>query len=103
MTGLATLAAFGLWSHPSVSTDGYPGLLQAGAAAVGVGLTLVLQHLVGSHHAFAAATSLLITTGLARPGNPLYGLLIGLTLVILGGPLLGRLPFGDDQSEADAG
>ena len=90
--GLAALAIFGLTRYPSISTTGSPSLRQVAAAVTGVGFTVLLLELVGSHHAPAAATALLITTGLARPGAPLIGLVLGLAIVIALGPLIGRLP-----------
>lgn len=93
-TALASVAAFGLWGSASMSARGYPSLRQAGAAAVALGVTLGLLHLLRTHHAPAAATSLLIATGLAGPGKPLFGLLIGLAIVIAAGPVLARVPLG---------
>lgn len=92
--GLAALAVFGLWTHPSVTVEGHASLQQAAAAGVAVGLTLLSLHLTGAHHAPAAATAVLVATGLARPGRPLVGLAVGLVLVIVLAPLLGRLPAG---------
>jgi hypothetical protein len=71
---------------------GHVTALQAVAAAIGVGITLLLLQLAGSHHAPAASTVLLITTGLARPGRPLLGLIVGLALVLAASPLLVRAP-----------
>lgn len=90
--GLSSLILFGLVGSPSVSEAGFPSWSQAAAAVFGVGLTVFLLQLAGSHHAPAAATTLLITTGLAKPGTPLLGLVLGLSIVIALGPLLGRLP-----------
>jgi HPP family len=90
--GLAALAVFGMTRYPSISTTGSPSLRQVAAAVTGVGCTVLLLELVGSHHAPAAATTLLITTGLAKPGAPLVGLVLGLAIVIALGPLAGRLP-----------
>ena len=91
-TGFGALWAFGLLNHPSVSTTGAPSLAQVGASAVAVGVTLFVLEMVGSHHAPAAATALLVSTGLARPGPPLIGLVLGLAIVLVLGPLSGRLP-----------
>lgn len=90
--GLAALAVFGLTQYPSISATGTPSLRQVAAAATGVGCTVLVLELAGSHHAPAAATTLLITTGLAKPGAPLIGLVLGLAIVIAIGPLVGRLP-----------
>ena len=89
--GLFSLAVFGLWTHAATTAIGHSTLRQAGAAAVALGLTLAALHLTRSHHAPAGATTLLIATGIARPGKPLFGLLVGLAAVILIGPWLGRL------------
>ena len=83
---LVALAALGLLHHPSVSATGAPTLIQAAAAA-----TLCVLELAGSHQAPAAATALLVATGLAKPGNPLIGLVVELAIVIALGPLVGRL------------
>ena len=90
--GLAALAVFGLTQYPAISATGSPSLRQVAAAATGVGVTVLALELVGSHHAPAAATTLLITTGLAKPGAPFVGLVLGLAIVIMIGPLIGRLP-----------
>lgn len=93
-TALGALALFGLWGHPSVDAVGFSTLRQAAAAGLAVGATLGILELTNTHHAPAASTALLVATGLARPGAPLYGLLIGLAGVIALGPLLGRVPLG---------
>ncbi len=98
LCGFAALVAFGLTRYPSISTTGSPSLRQVGAAVTGVGVTVVLLELLGSHHAPAAATTLLITTGLAKPGAPLIGLAVGLAIVIALGPLVGRLPLSQALS-----
>ena len=90
--GLAALAIFGLTRYPPISTTGSPSLRQVVAVVTGVGFTVLVLELVSSHHAPAAATALLITTGLAKPGAPLIGLVLGLAIVIALGPLVGRLP-----------
>ncbi|MFG3120101.1 HPP family protein [Streptomyces sp. NPDC048197] len=86
--GLASLAAFGLWSHPSIAEQHQETVLQICAQAVGVGLTLFLLHVCDAEHPPAAATTLLITSGICRPGPPLYGLLLGLALVLVLAPVL---------------
>ncbi|GGZ02451.1 hypothetical protein GCM10010300_53020 [Streptomyces olivaceoviridis] len=84
---LASLAVFGPWSHPSVAERHQDTVGQIGAQALAVGLTLFLLHLCDAHRPPAAATSLLITSGMCRPGPPLYGLLAGLGLVPAVAPL----------------
>lgn len=91
--GVAALAAFGLWHHPALTTTGRPSFAQTAAAATAVGVSLLVLELVGYHHAPAAATALLVTTGLARPGRPLLGLTVGLIIVLALGPLSGRVPW----------
>lgn len=102
-TGLAALAVFGLWSHQATAVVGHSSLRQAGAAAAAVGCTLAVLHLTRSHHAPAAATAILVATGLARPGRPLFGLLIGLGGVLVLGPALARLPVGRAGVERNRG
>ncbi|TQJ91246.1 HPP family protein [Streptomyces sp. SLBN-31] len=86
--GLGCLAAFGLWSHPSVAVLHHDTARQISAQAVAVGLTLFLLHVLDAHHPPAAATTLLIASGISRPGPPLYGMLVGLALVLAIAPLL---------------
>lgn len=90
--GLGCLAAFGLWSHPSIVETGRDTATQIGAQALAVGLTLLLLTLLEVPHPPAAATALLITAGIARPGPRLYGMLVGLALVIVCSALLSRVP-----------
>jgi hypothetical protein len=88
--GLAVWVSFDLVHEPSIVTWGIPSWNQVIASGVAAGLTMSLLELLHSHHAPAAATALLITTGLARPGPPLIGLVLGLAIVITIGPLCGR-------------
>lgn len=90
--GLGALVLFGLEHHPSVSGVGMPSWRQVLASAAAVGLTMSVLELLHSHHAPAAATALLITTGLAKPGAPLIGLVVGLAIVVTLGPLCARWP-----------
>jgi hypothetical protein len=90
--GLACLAMFGLWHQPPMMVPGHATLNGTAAAALATGLTLSLLTLLDRHHAPAAATAVLISTGIARPGLPLYGLMIGLALTIILTAALGRLP-----------
>jgi hypothetical protein len=97
--GLAMLAAFGLWSAPSLAQTGYPTWAHVGAAAVAAGLTLFFLEVADAHHSPAAATALLVATGLAKPGRPLFGLVAGLAVLILAAPVLSRLPFRREEAE----
>jgi hypothetical protein len=90
--GLACLAAFGLWEHPSTAADRSDDWRQIFAQALSVGLTLFLLVVLKAHHPPAAATALLITSGIARPGPPLYGMLTGLALVVATAAVLSRVP-----------
>lgn len=85
--GLAMVASFGLTNRPPVTDLGMPSLRQVLASALAVGMTMFTLELLGSHHAPVAATALLISTGLAKPGAPLIGLVLGLAIVIVLGPL----------------
>lgn len=89
--GLACLAVFGLWSHPSVTEQHHDTWRQIGAQALSAGATLLLLAVLDAHHPPAAATALLITSGIARPGPPLYGMLTGLAILIVGAAVLTRL------------
>jgi hypothetical protein len=92
--GVASLAVFGLWHHASVSATGAPTLAQVGASAAAGGATVALLEIAGAHHAPAAASALLVSTGLARPGRPLEGLVVGLGIVLVLGLLSSRLSPG---------
>ncbi|MCQ4080940.1 HPP family protein [Streptomyces sp. RB6PN25] len=91
--GLACLAAFGLWSRPSIAQQGADSLPQIGAQALAVGLTLLALVALNADHPPAAATALMITSGIARPGPPLYGMLIGLAIVITTAAALAKVPW----------
>lgn len=99
--GLAFLAAFGLWNAPSVPARHHETWPQIGAQALAVGTTLLLLALLDAHHAPAATTALLITSGIARPGPPLYGMLAGLALLIAGAAVLARVPGYWHQQDGD--
>lgn len=88
--GLACLAAFGLWNQPSGLEQHHDTLPQVGAQALAVGMTLFILTLLCAHHPPAAATGLLITSGITRPGPLLYGMLTGLAIVICGSALLAK-------------
>jgi len=92
--GLFSVAVFGLWNHPASNMAGHVTLHQAGASAVALGITLAVLHLAQAHHAPAGATALLVATGIAHPGRPLFGLMIGVGAVVALGPALGRFPLG---------
>ncbi len=99
--GIGALWIFGLLHHASISATGAPSLAQVAASAVAVGVTLFVLEVIGSHHAPAAATALLISTGLAKPGPPLVGLVLGLAIVLVLGPLCGRIPFARSRASRE--
>ncbi|WP_307847211.1 HPP family protein [Streptomyces sp. F63] len=101
--GLALLAAFGLWHHPSIVARRGDTTAQIAAQALAVGLTLFLLHVLDAPHPPAAATALLITSGISRPGPPLYGMLTGLALVLAIAPLLTVAASGRARSRAGDG
>ncbi|MFH8811643.1 HPP family protein [Streptomyces hygroscopicus] len=104
--GLACLAVFGLWQQPSVVEQKRDTWSQIGAQALAVGLTVLLLELFRAQHPPAAATALLITSGIARPGPPLYGMLTGLALLIACAALLARVerrPAAADAREEEGG
>jgi hypothetical protein len=80
---LASLAIFGAWSTPSVAVLHHATLAQVAASALAVAGTIFFLQVSQAHHAPAAATCLLITTGLAHWGRPLVGLVLGLAAVIV--------------------
>lgn len=91
--GLGCLAAFGLWSQPSIVEQRHDTMPQIGAQALAVGLTLLALAVLRAHHPPAAATALLIASGIARPGPPLYGMLTGLAILIATATVVARLPW----------
>lgn len=102
-SGLFCLAVFGLWAHASIAQQSHLSLAQVGAAALSGALTVAILEILDTHHAPAGATALLIATGIARPGRPLYGLLVGLGMLILIGPPLSRwFPFARHDTELHA-
>ncbi|MGH9096225.1 MAG: HPP family protein [Acidimicrobiales bacterium] len=102
--GLLALATFGLWNAQSTVAIGHATLAQAGASGMAVAITLGLLHVLHTHHAPAAATTLLVATGLAHPGKPLIGLAVGLVGLMLMVPMLGSmplLPYDPEESPND--
>ena len=98
--GLVSLAVFGLWSAPSVAQAHDEGPARVGAQALALALTLLVLTLAAAHHAPSGATALLVASGIAAPGPPLAGLVIGLVLVLGVAPLLARLPGERDDTAA---
>jgi hypothetical protein len=86
-SGVLALLATGLILSP----DGDP-LLQAVASALGVALTMLFLELVRSHHAPAASTVLLLTTGLAWSPKPFAGLVLGIAALLPLVMALSRVP-----------
>ena len=95
--GVISLAVFGLLGAGSVAETHRETLGQVGAQATALALTLLVLTLVGAHHAPAAATTLLVASGVARPGMPLVGLVVGLVIVLAAAPLLAR--FSGERQE----
>lgn len=102
-TGLAALAVFGLWAAPSVAATGQETLSQVGAEALAVASTMLLLTLLDAHHAPAAATALLVASGIAAPGRALIGLVLGLILTVVLAAALGRLPLARALTAAEQG
>jgi hypothetical protein len=103
VAGLVALAVFGLWHAPSIVETHRESLNQVGAQAVAIALTLLVLTAADAHHAPAGATTLLVASGIARPGPELVGLLVGLAIVLAVAPLLARLPGGrHDTAAVDA-
>jgi hypothetical protein len=102
LSGLLALALFGLWSAPSTAETHEESVAQVGAQALALALTLLVLTLTDAHHAPSGATTLLVASGIAKPGPGLYGLLIGLALVLLLARPLARLP-GHQGDQEDLG
>lgn len=92
VTGLAALAVFGLWDAPSIAETHAESVAQVLAQASALGVTLLVLTLADAHHAPSGATALLVASGVAAPGKPLVGLVLGLVVVLAVAPLLARLP-----------
>lgn len=90
--GLGALAAFGLWHAPSVAETHSESFTRVLAQAAALGVTLLVLTVADAHHAPAGATTLLVASGIAAPGTPLLGLVVGLVIVLSLAPLLARLP-----------
>lgn len=90
--GLASLALLGLWRTPPVLGSGGVPFRRAAAVALSIALTVAALELCGTHHAPAAATSLLVGVGISRPGPGLIGLIVGLVAVIAVTPVVAQLP-----------
>lgn len=61
-SGFAAVAILGAWSSPSVPLHDVS-LRRLGAAAVAIGLTVLISHLLRAGHPPAAATTLLVALG----------------------------------------
>ncbi|MGH9079421.1 MAG: HPP family protein [Acidimicrobiales bacterium] len=97
--GLLSLWIFGLWNAPSSVAIGHATLPQAGACGVAIAGTLGLLHVLHAHHAPAAATTVLVGTGLAHPVKPLLGLVLGLVALAMMVPVLSMLPLSPDDPD----
>lgn len=80
--GLAAVAAWGGWGHTFIGSY-RPSVGQAAATALAAGLLLALLEILDLHHAPAAATVILIASGLVPVGLPIAGLAIALAAVIV--------------------
>ncbi|MCD2188130.1 HPP family protein [Actinomycetospora soli] len=98
VVGLGSFGAFGLWHAPSVAEIHVESPTRVGAQAVALALTLLVLTLARAHHAPAGATALLISSGIAAPGAPLFGLVVGLAIVLAAAPVLARLPVERDDT-----
>jgi hypothetical protein len=79
--GLAAVAAWGGWGHAFVGSH-RPSVGQAAATALAAGLLLALLEILDLHHAPAAATVILVASGVVPVGRPLAGLAIALAAII---------------------
>ncbi|WP_411140438.1 hypothetical protein [Streptomyces sp. x-80] len=86
------LASFGLWSERPVLPRNEDTLAQSAAQALGVAATLFLLEWFRVAHLPAAATALLITSGISRSGPPLYGMVTGPALTVVLSALFAQLP-----------
>lgn len=83
LVGVSTLAVFGFVNnHTSLSSLSFS-WYQVLTVTVALFLTLFLLEVLKSHHAPAAGTVILISSGLASYGLHLIGLVVGLASIIL--------------------
>jgi hypothetical protein len=80
--GLVAVAAWGGWGHTFVASH-RPGVGQAVATALAAALLLALLEILDLHHAPAAATVILVASGVVPVGRPLAGLAVALGAIIV--------------------
>ena len=91
-SGFAAVAVFNAWDSPIVPLYDVS-LRRLGAAALAIGLTVLLNHLFRSGHPPAAATTLLVALGTFHTAWGAGLIAIGVVLLVLLGEL-GRRLFG---------
>ena len=81
-SGYAAVAIFNAWDSPIVPLNDVS-LSRLGAAAVAVGLTVLLNHLLRSGHPPAAATTLLVALGAFHTARDAGIIVVGVVLLVV--------------------
>ena len=89
-SGFAAVAIFNAWQSPIVPLHEVT-LPRLGAAALAIGLTVFVNHLLGSGHPPAAATTLLVSLGTFHTIWSAALVVIGVVLLVILGDGMRRL------------
>lgn len=89
LAGLGCLLVFGLADHPAVLQEGLTGL-RIGAAALSVGLTVLVLRLLSCPHPPAGATTLIVSLGLLTSPGELLAIAGAVVLTTVLGVALNR-------------
>ncbi|MBN1630327.1 MAG: HPP family protein [Thermoleophilia bacterium] len=81
-SGYTAVAIFNAWDSPIVPLNDVS-LSRLGAAAVAVGLTVLLNHLLRSGHPPAAATTLLVALGAFHTARDAGIIVVGVVLLVV--------------------
>lgn len=92
VAGLIGFAAAGRWHIETAYLFHANTVSEAFAVAIGLAITLLVLHLLRAHHPPAAASAVLVASGLAGPGRLLIGLVLGLAALFLLQLVLNQIP-----------
>lgn len=90
VAGVASLAVFGLYHHPSVLVEGVS-LARVGAAALSLALTGSVLLLARSSHPPTGATTLIVSLGLLKTPRQLAAIMVGVLLLTVISWIFNRL------------
>jgi CBS-domain-containing membrane protein len=89
LAGLLSLQLFRLADHPPVIIEGLNGARIA-AAALSVGLTVLVLRLLDSSHPPAGATTLIVSLGLLTSGSEILSMVLAIILVTFAAVAMNR-------------